>query len=57
MKEITLEAKVENLDKVLLFLDTTLEELECPFKEQTQLDIALEHSHVLQEYLVQEKVV
>ena len=46
MKEITLEAKVENLDKVLLFLDTTLEELECPFKEQTQLDIALEEMYV-----------
>ena len=46
MKEITLEARVENLDTVLTFLDTELEELECPIKEQTMLDIALEEMFV-----------
>ena len=46
MKEITLEARVENLDRVLTFLDTELEELECPIKEQTMLDIALEEMFV-----------
>ncbi|MBO6137869.1 MAG: ATP-binding protein [Lachnospiraceae bacterium] len=46
MKEITLEARVENLDQVLMFLDTQLEEMGCPFKEQTQLDIALEEMYV-----------
>ena len=46
MEEITLEARVENLDKVLEFLDTRLEAQECPVKAQTQLDVALEEMFV-----------
>ena len=42
MSELTLEAKTENLDKVLSFVDEHLEEQECPMKTQMQIDIAVE---------------
>lgn len=42
MKEITVEAKMENLDFVLDFVNEQLEENSCPLKVQTQLDIAID---------------
>ena len=46
MSELTLEAKTENLDKVLSFVDKHLEEQECPMKTQMQIDIAVEELFV-----------
>ncbi|MGN0280147.1 MAG: ATP-binding protein [Lachnospiraceae bacterium] len=46
MSELTLEAKTENLDKVLSFVDGHLEEQECPMKTQMQIDIAVEELFV-----------
>ncbi len=46
MQEMTLDAIVVNLDKVLGFLDGQLEAVSCPLKVQTQLDIALEELFV-----------
>ena len=46
MNELTLEAKTENLDKVLSFVDEHLEEQECPMKTQMQIDIAVEELFV-----------
>jgi len=46
MSEITIEAKIENLDEVLGFVDGQLEELECPMKAQMQIDVAVEEIFV-----------
>ena len=46
MSELTLEAKTENLDKVLSYVDGHLEEQECPMKTQMQIDIAVEELFV-----------
>lgn len=46
MQEISIAAKVENLDKVLAFVDELLEAQECPIKAQMQLDIAVEELFV-----------
>ena len=46
MREITIEAKIENLDEVLSFVDGQLEELECPMKAQMQIDVAVEEIFV-----------
>ncbi len=46
MSELTLEAKSENLNQVLSFVDEHLEKLECPFKTQMQIDIAVEELFV-----------
>lgn len=46
MSELTLDAKTENLDKVLSFVDGHLEEQECPMKTQMQIDIAVEELFV-----------
>jgi anti-sigma regulatory factor (Ser/Thr protein kinase) len=46
MREITIEAKLENLDEVLGFVDGQLEELECPMKAQMQIDVAVEEIFV-----------
>lgn len=42
MKEITLEAKIENIEKVTEFVSTFLEEVSAPIKTQTQIDIAID---------------
>ena len=42
MKEITLDATLENLDEVLAFVDGCLEEAECPMKAQMQIDVAID---------------
>ena len=46
MNELTLEAKVENLDKVLGFVDQFLEKMGCPPKVQMQIDVAVEELFV-----------
>ena len=46
MKEITIEAKVENLNQVLAFLDEELEMHDCPMKVAMQMDIAVEELFV-----------
>ena len=46
MKEITIEAKVDNLDRVLSFVDEQLEGAGCPMKIQMQIDIAVEEIFV-----------
>ena len=46
MKELRLEATLENLDNVLAFIDTESEEHDCPMKVQMQLDIAVEELYV-----------
>ena len=42
MKELTVEAKVENIDAVTDFVNATLEEYSCSIKAQTQIDIAID---------------
>lgn len=46
MKELTIEALVDNLSRVLSFIDVELEALDCPTKTQLQLDIAVEELFV-----------
>lgn len=46
MKELKVQALIENLDQVIAFLDTELEAVECPMKEQMQLDVAVEEIYV-----------
>ncbi len=42
MKELTLDATVENISRVTEFADEFLEELDCPLKSRMQLDIAID---------------
>lgn len=42
IKEIKLDAKVENIAKVTEFVDAQLEECGCPTKAQMQIDIAID---------------
>ncbi|MBQ9607397.1 MAG: ATP-binding protein, partial [Lachnospiraceae bacterium] len=46
MDKITIEAKVDNLNEVLAFIDEKLEANNCPMKIQTQIDIAVEEIFV-----------
>ena len=46
MKELTIEARVDNLHEVLAFVDTCLEEMDCGMKAQMQIDIAVEEIYV-----------
>ena len=46
MKELRIEATLENLDNVLAFVDAGLEEKDCPIKVQMQLDVAVEELYV-----------
>ena len=46
MQTLSIEAKVENLKDVICFLDSRLEELDCPVKAQIQLDVAVEELFV-----------
>ena len=46
MKELSIDAKVENLGKVLEFTDRELETLDCSVKVQTQIVIAVEEIFV-----------
>ena len=40
MRELTLQATVDNMPRLMLWLDSQLEELDCPMKAPVQLDIA-----------------
>ena len=42
MKELTIEAKVENIEVVTDFVNEQLEALDCPMKVQIQIDIAID---------------
>lgn len=42
MKEITMEASVENIERVTAFVDEQLEALNCPMRAQMQIDIAID---------------
>jgi len=42
MKELTIEATVENIGTVTAFVDEQLEALDCPMKAQMQIDIAID---------------
>lgn len=42
MKELTIDATVENIEKVTAFVDEQLEALGCPLKVQMQIDIAID---------------
>ena len=42
MKELTIAATVENIEKVTDFVNEQLEALDCPMKAQMQIDIAID---------------
>jgi anti-sigma regulatory factor (Ser/Thr protein kinase) len=42
MKELTIEATVENIETVTDFVNEQLETLDCPMKAQIQIDIAID---------------
>ena len=46
LKDLKIEARVDNLDQVLAFLDGQLEEAGCSMKAQMQLDVAVEEIYV-----------
>ncbi|MBR4719835.1 MAG: ATP-binding protein [Lachnospiraceae bacterium] len=46
MKELNVEAKIDNLHRVLEFVDEELEGLDCSIKLQTQIDVAVEELFV-----------
>ena len=46
MRELNIEAKVENLDKVIAFVDEEIDKLECSQKIRVQIDVAVEELFV-----------
>lgn len=46
MKELNIDARVDNLSRVLEFTNMELEELDCPVKVQVQIDVAVEEIFV-----------
>ena len=46
MAELNIEAKTENLDEVLSYVDAQLEQYECPAKIMMQIDVAVEELFV-----------
>lgn len=42
MKELTVDATVENVSAVTAFVDEQLEQIGCPIKTQMQVDIAID---------------
>ena len=42
MKEMTVEATVENIDVVTEFVNAELEALDCPMRTQIQIDVAID---------------
>ncbi len=46
MRELNIEALIENLDQVLAFVDEEIDKLECSVKIRTQIDIAVEELFV-----------
>jgi anti-sigma regulatory factor (Ser/Thr protein kinase) len=46
MRELTIEARIDNLNQAMGFVDETLEEAMCPMKAQMQVDVAVEEIFV-----------
>ena len=46
MKELMIEARTDNLDQVLAFVDQELEEAGCSMKQLMQIDLAVEEIFV-----------
>lgn len=46
MKELTTEASIAKLDEVIDFIDSVLEEHDCPMKIMTQINVAAEEIFV-----------
>ena len=42
MKELTVEATIENIEKVTNFINSELEAIGCPMKAQAQIDVAID---------------
>lgn len=42
MKELTITATVENIERVTNFVNEQLEEIDCPLKAKMQIDIAID---------------
>ena len=42
MKELTVEASIDNLDRVTDFINAELEAADCPMKAQMQIDVAID---------------
>lgn len=42
MKELTIPATVENIEKVTEFVNSQLEEINCPINAKMQIDIAID---------------
>lgn len=42
MKELTIDATVENIDDVTDFINAELEAIDCPMKAQIQFDVAID---------------
>ncbi len=42
MKELTIPATVENIEKVTEFVNSQLDEINCPIKAKMQIDIAID---------------
>ena len=46
MKKLNIEAKTENLDQVLAFVEEQLDELDCPPAKSIQISVAIEEVFV-----------
>ncbi len=46
MRELSIEALIENLDQVIAFVDDEIDKLDCSVKIRTQIDIAVEELFV-----------
>jgi len=46
IKELSIEAKTENLERVLAFVDEQLAAFACPPKQQMQIELAVEELYV-----------
>lgn len=42
MKELTIDATIENIEQVTAFVEEQLEALDCPIKAQMQINIAID---------------
>ncbi len=42
MKELTIDARVENIEAVTDFVNAELEAMDCPMKAQMQIDVAID---------------
>ena len=46
MKELKIKASIENLERVIAFVDEELEQSDCSMKTQMQIDVAVEEIFV-----------